>query len=112
MIGLIQLLLASLILLAAMPVVLGRLVFTQQRKRVGVALSFLVGACASGILVWNLVPADWNLSFWLTVEASAKYGHEIEHTAENILAMCVFACAAGGIVSAGTSMLVARFKHS
>jgi hypothetical protein len=103
------LLLASLLLLAAMPVVSLVLLFGRIRRRgpwrnVLIALSFVVGSIGAGAFAWYLVPTDWTLPFLTTLEASvnsAKYGHPIEHTAENILVFVTFACVAGGACCAG-----------
>ena len=110
MTGVIQfLLLASFLLLATMPVVALVLLFARIRKRgpwgmVLMAVSFVVGSCAGGALAWSSVPADWSLPFRTTMEAavnSEKYGHAIEHSAENILVLLTFACVAGGALCAG-----------
>jgi hypothetical protein len=103
------LLVASLVLLATMPLVPSALLFVAIRKRgpwgrVLKALAFVVGSCGSGGLAWSSVPSEWTLAFWTTVQAAVnadKYGHPIEHTAENILVFVTFACVAGGALSAG-----------
>ena len=110
MTGIIQLLLVvSLVLLATMPVVSLVLLFVRIRKGgswrgVLLALSFVVGSCVTGALAWHSVPSEWSLPFRTTLEAavnSEKYGHAIEHSAENILVLLTFACVAGGALCAG-----------
>lgn len=110
MIVIIQLLLvASFVLLAAMPLVSLVLLFVAICKRGPrgnflKALSFVAGSCGSGALAWYLVPSEWSLPFRTTLEAAVnveKYGHAIEHTAENILVFVTFACVVGGALCAG-----------
>jgi hypothetical protein len=103
------LLLASFLLLATMPLVALVLLFAKIRKRgpwvmVLMAVSFVVGSCAGGALAWSSVPPDWSLPFGTTMEAAVnaeKYGHAIEHAAENILVFVTFASVVGGTLSAG-----------
>ncbi len=110
MTALIQLLLlASFLLLATMPLVALVLLFTSIRKRgpwgmVLMAVSFVAGSCAGGALAWSSVPADWSLRFRTTMEAAVnteKYGHTIEHAAENILVFVTFASVVGGTLCTG-----------
>lgn len=110
MTALIQLLLlASLLLLAIMPLAALVLLFVRIRTRgpwgrVLLAVSFVVGSCAGGVLAWLSVPPDWSLPFRTTMEAavnSEKYGHAIEHAAENILVFVTFASVVGGTLCAG-----------
>jgi len=103
------LLLASFLLLATMPLVALVLLFASIRQRgpwgmVLMAVSFVVGSCAGGALAWSSVPPDWSLPFRTTMEAAVnaeKYGHAIEHAAENILVFVTFASVVGGTLCAG-----------
>jgi hypothetical protein len=103
------LLLASSLLLATMPVVALVLFVTRIRKggpwgTVLMAVSFVVGSCAGGALAWSSVPPDWSLPLRATMEAAVnagKYGHAIEHAAENILAFVIFASVVAGTLCAG-----------
>jgi hypothetical protein len=78
----------------------------------------VTGACGGGLLAWNMTPPGWSLPFLTTLAASAnaeKYGHLIEHTAQDIVVGVTFACVSCGVLSAvttaaGTKVLV-RLKH-
>ena len=112
MVSVIQLLLlGSFVLLTTMPLVLVGLLIAKLRTRnswrsVLVALSFVAGSCGGGALAWYSVPSEWSLSLQTTLEAAVnveKYGHAIEHTAENILVFVTFACVAGGALGTGVA---------
>ncbi|MBZ5632694.1 MAG: hypothetical protein LAO55_06135 [Acidobacteriia bacterium] len=116
------LLLGSLILIITAPIVFLVLAFvhlrTRSRGREVIALAFVLGSCAGGFLVWNLAPSGWSMSFWTTLQASVnaeKYGHPIEHAAENILVVVTFASVLCGLLSASAAAfgakLLARPKH-
>jgi hypothetical protein len=65
-----------------------------------VAFSIL-GYVAAGALVWLLVPSEWTLSFPETLAASVDaktYGHPVEHYAESLLLVMLFACVLGSAV--------------
>jgi multisubunit Na+/H+ antiporter MnhB subunit len=110
--------LGSLILLTTMPLVLLVLVFDKLRTRrswrgVLVALSFVAGTCGGGALAWYLVPSEWSLPFRTTLEAAVnaeKYGHTIEHTAENILVFITFASVAGGVLGASIAAVSPKLR--
>jgi hypothetical protein len=103
------LMLGSLILLTGMPLVLVALVLVKLWTRrswrsAAIALSFVAGSCLGGALAWSLIQSEWSLPFWATLDAavnSEKYGHPIEHAAENILVLVTFACVACGALGAG-----------
>jgi hypothetical protein len=123
--GLIQLLLiCSFIVFITMPVafvVLGcAYLFTGKHGR-GVLITgfFILGALASGLAVWQLVPSEWTLPFWTTVKATVdaeKYGHAVEHYAEGVVMIMTFAAVLGGAACAGTAALgtrlLRRFAHT
>jgi len=72
---------------------------------------FLAGALLSGEAVWRLALADWTLPFWTTVEASGnamKFGHPLEHAAENNLCAVIVAALFGGLLGAAAAALAAR----
>jgi hypothetical protein len=125
LLGLIQLLLVcSFIVLAATPValvVLGRnYLFTGRNGRsLPIAGFFILGALASGFVGWQLVPSEWTLSFWTTLEATVdaeKYGHAVEHYAEGVVMMMTLAAVLGGCACAGAAALGTRilrkFAHA
>lgn len=61
----------------------------------------ILGYVAAGVGIWLLVPSEWNLSFPQTLAASVdsrKYGHPIEHYAESVLVVMLFACVLGSVV--------------
>ena len=67
------LMLCSFILLTTSPVVFillaGNYFFKRTYGRgVVIAGSFILGALASGFVVWHLVPSEWSLPFWTTLE--------------------------------------------
>jgi len=66
-------------------------------------------------VTWYFVSLEWSLPFWTTVEAAmnvGKYGHAIEHTAENILVSVTFGCLGGGVLVAGITAVGARVRSS
>lgn len=124
MLVLIQLLLiVSFILIAGMPVVLVSLAFMHLRTRryrreILIAFAFVAGGLIGGVLTWHAVPSGWALPFWTTLAATVdaeKYGHTIEHAAEQIMTMVTFACVLAGVVSAVAAAtgprIVARLRH-
>ena len=111
---LIQLLLVcAFVLFFTMPIAFVALtcnyLFTgNYRRGVLITGSFVLGAVASGFLVWHLVPSGWTLPFWTTLAATVdaeKYGHPIEHQAEQIMTVLFFAAALGGAAGAGAAAL-------
>lgn len=81
---------------------------TRAAATVLIAVSFALGSYAGGALVWSQVPAEWELPFWTTLEASVdseRYGHAVEHAAENIL---VFVVVAGVVCGALCAAIMAR----
>ncbi len=121
--GMVPILVAGgLMLLIAMPVWLLAQVFLAIRTRRWqgmLAAGFCVaGTLGGGMLAWNLVPSDWTASFPTTLAASVdaqRYGHTMEHAAENIVAMVLFASVVCGVLSglaaALGTRLAARLKH-
>ena len=116
--------LGSLILIAMTPIVLVLLVVEHLRTRkyrrgVIVALSLVIGFCGGGVLAWILFSSNWGMPFWTTLEASVnaeRYGHMVEHTAENILVGVLVACKCGGVLTGtlaavGTTVWT-HLKHS
>jgi hypothetical protein len=66
-----------------------------------IAGSFILGALLSAVLVWQLLPSEWNLPFWTTLKASVdaeKYGHPVEHYAEQVVLLMTFAAMVGGAI--------------
>ena len=113
-------LIACFMLMIMSPIVLVTFIATGKSWRnVKIMSAFVLGCLAGGTLLWQLVLFRWDLSFWTTVQASVnseKYGHLIEHAAENILVLIVFASVMSGIFSAAAAALApnlaARFKHT
>jgi hypothetical protein len=69
---------------------------------------FIQGALLSAFLVWQLLPAEWNLPFWTTLKATVdakKYGHAVEHYAEGVAMMMTFAAVFGGGICAAAIAL-------
>jgi hypothetical protein len=93
---------------------------TQNRvvtQLVGPAI--LLGYIGGGTVAWSLVPPEWQMSFRETLAASVnaeKYGHPIEHYAQDIVVMTLFACAVGaligGILAATTARVWKRPPHA
>jgi hypothetical protein len=116
-VGLAQLLfISSFIVLTTMlvaAVVFGfRYVCTRQHGRSALITAFFIlGALASGFVVWQLIPPEWNLPFWTTLKATVdaeKYGHAVEHYAEGVVLAMTFAGVAGGATCAGLGALGIR----
>jgi hypothetical protein len=66
--------------------------------------TWTLGALASGVVVWQLVPSEWTLPFWTTLKATVdaeKYGHAVEHYAEGVVMMMTFAAVIGGATCVG-----------
>jgi hypothetical protein len=101
------------ILLATMPIaflwlVCNYLVTGNHRSGVLITGSFILGALASGLVVWHLVSSEWTLPFWTTLEAAGdaeKYGHPVEHAAEQIITAVLFVAVLGGAAGAGATGL-------
>ena len=117
---LIQLLLVCcILLLGAMPVAfLGLLSSHLFHRRCGRGLlmtgCFTAGALVTGLSVWRLALSVWTLPFWTTLAASVnaeKYGHPLEHEAEQILTLLIFAAVLGGAATAGTAALGGRMSR-
>jgi hypothetical protein len=90
----------------------------RDRRRVIVTSSFALGLYCGGWLAWSLIASSWAMPFWTTIEASVdaeKYGHLIEHTAENILFVVTLASMCCGVLSviiaAFGTRSIARLKH-
>jgi amino acid transporter len=84
-----------------------------QKRRFGLLFgsAILVGYILGGTLVWSFVPSEWPLSFGETLAASVDektYGHPIEHYAESILVVMLFACLAGALISVAIIAMSAR----
>lgn len=113
-------LVVGFMLMIISPIVLVTFIATGKSWRnVKIVSAFVVGCLAGGTLLWRFLLFRWDLSFWTTVQASVnaeKYGHPIEHAAENILVLIVFASIMSGIFSAVAvdlaPKLAARFKHA
>jgi hypothetical protein len=110
------LLICSFIVFITTPVafvVLGcNYLFTGKHGRgVLIAGFFVLGALASGFVVWQLVPSEWTLPFWTTLKATVdaeKYGHAVEHYAEGVVMMMTFAAVLGGVTCVGGVALGAK----
>jgi amino acid transporter len=85
---------------------------TQKRRfELLFGSAILLGYIFGGILVWSFVPSEWPLSFGETLAASVDaktYGHPIEHYAESILVVMLFACLAGSLISVAVTAMTAR----
>jgi hypothetical protein len=84
-----------------------------QKRRFGLLFgaAILVGYILGGSLIWSFVPSEWPLSFGETLAASVDvktYGHPIEHYAESILVVMLFACLAGALISVAIIAMTAR----
>ena len=119
MIGLVQMfVLATLILICLAPAAL--VILAIEYRRTGRHATALAGACcavvgflAGGGAVWKLVASVWHLSFLTTVEAAVnaeKYGHPVEHTAENILVWVLFGGVVAGLISGAGAALALRTR--
>jgi hypothetical protein len=85
----------------------------KQGWRALITGCFIAGALASGYVAWQLVPSEWTLPFLTTLEAAVnadKYGHAVEHYAENVVVMITFAAMLGGAACAGAAALVIRIR--
>jgi len=110
------LLVGTFILFITMPIaflamVCSYLVTGNYRRGVVITGSFILGALASGFVVWHLVPSEWTLPFWTTLEAAGdaeKYGHPVEHAAEQIITVVFFAALLGGAAGAAAAGLGTR----
>ncbi len=109
-----MLLLAQLgvcVFLAAPFVLITAILRNKARAR---RIALFAAACfvAGGLVGWSLRPLDWQMSLWETAYAggnAAKYGHAVEHQAENLFVACVvFPSLIGAIVSAAVAGLVSR----
>lgn len=107
-------LLGTLILVPGIPACLfmGALDFRrtgQLPRKLLVALAMLCGFIGGAALVWSLIPSQWTLPFWTTIQAAGdaeKYGHPVEHYAENVVMLMmtgavVAAAGAGAATAAG-----------
>ncbi|SPE41100.1 membrane hypothetical protein [Candidatus Sulfopaludibacter sp. SbA3] len=114
------LLIFSFILLPAIPVafvVLAGHYFLNRTHGRGVLItgSFILGALVSVLVVWRLVPSEWSLPFWTTLQAAVdaqKYGHPVEHYAEGFVLILLVAGALGGAVGAGVAALSAKPRRN
>jgi hypothetical protein len=84
-----------------------------QKRRFGLLFgtAILLGYIFGGTLVWSFVPSEWPLSFGETLAASVDattYGHPIEHYAESILVVMLFACLAGALIGVAVTAMTAR----
>jgi hypothetical protein len=107
-------LLAGLLLIVALPIALVIRLSTYSRHRIwtrdlSLTLMPAVGFFGAGIVTWYTLGAGWHLPFLTTVVASVdsqKYGHPVEHAAENLLVAVVFFSVIGSIAGAGTARLL------
>lgn len=114
------LMIGSLILLAAIPVAFLVLIANYLKMRTHgraslITGSFMTGALASGLVVWHLIPSEWTLPFWTTLEAAGnaqKYGHPVEHYAECIVVLLLFTAVLGGAIGAGAAAFQSRPRRS
>jgi len=79
-----------------------------------IAGCFLAGALAGGIAVWRLALTDWTLPLRITIEAAVnaeRYGRPVEHAAEQILTVLIFAATLCGGACAGTAAMAGRMSR-
>lgn len=99
---------AGIVLTAAMVCACAEAVFDRRsnhrsRRQFAVSAAYLLALLLSGIVWWQVLTAEWPLSFWTTLKASvdsATYGHAVEHAAEKILVWTEFLTVACGLISA------------
>ena len=93
------------VLLLVMLAALVRAVAIKSLRRFLTSSAFLVGACAAGVLAWHAIAPGW-MSFRMAIDAgltaggTERYGHPIEHAAENSIVLSTYACVLGGGVCA------------
>jgi hypothetical protein len=125
LLGLIQLLLlCSLIVFITTPVafvILARNYLLTGKNGRGALITgfFILGALASAFAAWQLIQSQWTLPFWTTLKATGdaeKYGNAVEHNAEGVIMMVIFAGVPGGAGCAGAAALGTRllkdFAHT
>jgi hypothetical protein len=108
----------GLFFLMALPVALISLGMEYRRTRRSgrallIGLMMAAGFLAGCIATWFLLPAEWNLSFGKTLQASVDsetYGHPVEHAAENILVAMLFFAVAGGVTCGLAEAMITRLR--
>ncbi len=77
------------------------------------ALVLWAGFWTGGLVCWSLVSTRWSMPFWHTLAASVnseKYGHVLEHQAENILFFVLLASVCTALLSWGVTWLAGRLR--
>ena len=116
LIGLLAIL-SGLFFLLALPVMAAFFAWQDRRSRklstgLLVAVAMLVVFYFSAGLIWRLFTTDWSLSFLATLEASAnaaKYGHPVEHRAENMVVAVLLLSTATAVAAGVLTAAVAHF---
>jgi hypothetical protein len=112
-------LVVTLALLGGLPVVLLSQLVNPTRTRQNpvpliVTLSVIGGFVAGAMVGWSLLPSQWQMSFWETACASfdaEKYGHPLEHQAEQLLLFVLFIADLGAIAAGVTAGTIAGFRR-
>mgnify|MGYP001017855257 CR=1 FL=1 len=86
-----------------------------RRNRVGIAAlsAFLLGGLLAGTLMWRATRPEKltfreSLRAGLTDEGLQKYGHPIDHWAENAICLSTYTCVLAGGLCAGATLASMR----